>query len=127
MGANRTDENPLTVVIIDVSPVAWGDRDLRRTASDKQRQAQGKSSVGPLILEELLAAVQAFASAFMSLNRDSALVLVGVAGNEVAVLYPRKDHLEEFLKSRYSFVNLTDRLSFYEQNEKQFRSMIQDA
>ena len=99
MGANRTDENPLTVVIIDVSPVAWGDRDLRRTASDKQRQAQGKTSVGPLILEELLAAVQAFASSFMSLNRDSALVLVGVAGNEVAVLYPRKDHLEEFFSA----------------------------
>ena len=99
MGANRADENPLTVVIIDVSPVAWGDRDLRRTASDKQRQAAGKSSTGPLILEELLSSIQAFASAFVSLDRESALLFVAVAANEVAVVYPRKDHLEEFFST----------------------------
>ena len=99
MGANRADENPLTVVIIDASPVAWGERDLRRTASDKQRQAAGKASTGPLILEELLSSVQAFASAFVSLDRESALLFVAVAGNEVAVVYPRKDHLEEFFST----------------------------
>jgi hypothetical protein len=86
----------MAVVVIDVSPVVWGDRDLRRTASDRQRHAAGKSSTGPLILEELLSAVQAFSSAFMSLERDSALLLVAVAGSEVALVYPRKDHLESF-------------------------------
>eukprot|EP00980_Cylindrotheca_fusiformis_P007864 scaffold1669_cov129-Cylindrotheca_fusiformis.AAC.75 len=100
MAPNRSDENPLTALIIDVSPVAWGDRDLRRKASDRKRQNEGKSSNGqPLILEELLTCVQAFASALVSLERDSALIIVAVAGNEVAVIHPRKDHLETFFSN----------------------------
>lgn len=99
MAPKRSNERPLTVLVIDVSPVAWGERDLKRTASDKARLAAGKRSLGPATLEELLSAVQAFASAFVSLERDSALLLVAVAGNEVAVVYPRKDHLESYFSN----------------------------
>ena len=55
-----------------------------------------KKSVGPATMKELLSAVQAFASAFVSLERDSALCIVGVAGTDVAIVYPRKDHLEQY-------------------------------
>lgn len=100
MAPNRSDENPLTALVIDVSPVAWGDRDLRRTASNRKRQSGGKPSNGqPLILEELLSSVQAFASALVSLERESALLIIAVAGNEVAVVHPRKDHLETFFSN----------------------------
>mmetsp|Transcript_18013 Transcript_18013/g.44508 ORF Transcript_18013/g.44508 Transcript_18013/m.44508 type:complete len:354 (-) Transcript_18013:4023-5084(-) len=103
MAPSRSNENPLTALVVDVSPVAWGDRDLRRTASDRQRKAAGKASSGqPLILEELLVSIQAFASAFVSLERDSALFIVAVAGNEVSVVYPRKDDLEAFFSSNES-------------------------
>jgi transcription initiation factor TFIIH subunit 3 len=96
MAPKRSDENSLVVLVIDVSPVAWGEREMRRYSSDKARLAQGKRSLGPATLEELLAAVQAFASAFVGLERDSALLIVGVAGSEVAVVYPRKDHLQSY-------------------------------
>lgn len=86
----------MTVLVLDVSPVAWGERDMRRTASDKNRIAAGKRSLGPATLDELLSAVQAFASAFGSLDREATLVLVAVAGNQTAVVYPRKDQLETF-------------------------------
>jgi transcription initiation factor TFIIH subunit 3 len=96
MPAKRSDERPLTVLVIDVSPVAWGERDMQRTASDKARLAAGKRSLGPATLDEMLSAVQAFASAFGSLERDAALVLVAVAGNRSAVVHPRLDQLETF-------------------------------
>jgi transcription initiation factor TFIIH subunit 3 len=99
MGPKRIDENSLTVIVIDVSPVAWGERDLKRAASDKARLAAGKRSVGPATLDELLSAVQAFSSAFVSLERDSALIMVAVAGSEVAVVYPRKDDLETYFSN----------------------------
>ena len=103
MAPSRSDENPLTALVIDVSPVAWGDRNFLRTASDRQRKAAGKASTGqPLILEELLISIQAFASGFVSLERDSALFIVAVAGNEVSVVYPRKDDLEAFFSSTES-------------------------
>jgi transcription initiation factor TFIIH subunit 3 len=100
MAPKRADERPLTILVIDVSPVEWGERDLRRTASDKARLAKGKPSLGPATLEELLLAVQAFSSAFVSTERESALVMVAVAGNEIAVVYPRKDQLEEYFSNQ---------------------------
>jgi len=92
----RTSERSLTVVVIDVSPVTWGKRDLQRTASDRARSAKNKPSIGPAKLDDLLSAIQAFSSAFSSLERDSALVLVAVAGSEVAVVHPRKDDMESY-------------------------------
>eukprot|EP00535_Pseudo-nitzschia_heimii_P003758 CAMPEP_0197173962 /NCGR_PEP_ID=MMETSP1423-20130617/689_1 /TAXON_ID=476441 /ORGANISM="Pseudo-nitzschia heimii, Strain UNC1101" /LENGTH=346 /DNA_ID=CAMNT_0042622845 /DNA_START=53 /DNA_END=1089 /DNA_ORIENTATION=+ len=95
----RPGERSLTVLVVDVSPVTWGKRDLLRTASDKARSAKGKPSVGPANLDDLLSAVQAFSSAFSSLERDSALILVAVAGSEVAVVHPRKDELENYFQN----------------------------
>ena len=100
MASKRAAERPLTVLVIDVSPVEWGERDLRRTASDKACLAKGKPSRGPATLEDLLLALQAFASAFVSTERESALLMVAVAGNEIAVVYPRKDHLEEYFSNQ---------------------------
>jgi transcription initiation factor TFIIH subunit 3 len=92
----RQGERSLTVLVVDVSPVTWGRRDLIRTASDRARSAKGKPSVGPANLDDLLSAIQAFSSAFSSLERDSALILVAVAGSEVAVVHPRKDEMENY-------------------------------
>jgi len=92
----RAGERSLTVLVVDVSPVTWGKRQMLRNAQDKARFAKGKESVGPATLNDLLSAVQAFSSAYSSLERDSALILVGVAGSEVAVVHPRKDDMEEY-------------------------------
>ena len=96
--SNITNERSLTVLVIDVSPVAWGRNDKIRELLDEKRRQQNKSgTVGPGILEELLSSVQAFASATLSLDRDAALLIIGVAGSsDVAVVYPRKDQLEEY-------------------------------
>jgi transcription initiation factor TFIIH subunit 3 len=93
---SEEQRNNLTTIVMDISPVAWGERDMKRTASDKARLAAGKRSVGPATLEELIQAVQAFASAFLSLERNAALILIAVAGSEIATVYPRKDHLEHY-------------------------------
>jgi transcription initiation factor TFIIH subunit 3 len=95
----QPNERSLNVIVMDVSPVTWGERELIRTASDKSRLAAGKRSIGPARLEELLCAVQCFCSASTSLEKDAVLVLVAVAGSEVAVVYPRKDALEEYFRN----------------------------
>ena len=86
------DSNSLHVLILDVSPLAWGERNLRRQVSDKQQAARGKDfAVGPVVLDELLQAVQAFGGAACSMERDAGLIVFGVADQEIAVVYPRKD------------------------------------
>lgn len=102
MAPKRSDQNSLAVVVIDVSPVVWGERELRRAASDKSRLAAGKRSLGPAILEEVLSSVQAFANAFLAMEKDAALLMVAVAGKEVAVVYPRKDALQEYFDNAES-------------------------
>lgn len=89
----------LLALVLDVSPLAWGDRDLKRTAQDKARAAAGKRSVGPAILEEVLESVQAFGSSFCSIERDASLVVFAVADNESGVVFPRKNVLNEWLKN----------------------------
>ena len=85
------ESNSLLIIILDVSPLAWGSRDFQRKAQDKARFAKNKSSIGPATLEEVLEAVQAFGGAACSIERDAGLIIIGVADNEVAVVYPRKD------------------------------------
>lgn len=87
------DSNSLLVIILDVSPLAWGNRDLQRKVNDQRQQARGKptGSAGPAILEEVLDAVQAFSSAACSIEREAGLIVMGVADSEIAVIYPRKD------------------------------------
>jgi transcription initiation factor TFIIH subunit 3 len=95
----RQDSRSLLTIVVDVSPVTWGERDMRRSAMDKARLAAGKRSVGPATMEEVLLAVQAFASAYGSLERSSGLLIVAVADNEAAVVFPRKDHLARYFSS----------------------------
>ena len=97
--STTTTTNNLTVLVLDVSPVVWGDRDMKRTVSDKQRAAQNKRSVGPATLPELISAVEAFCSAVVSLERTAAILILAVAGNQVAVVYPRKDQLEQYFSN----------------------------
>jgi transcription initiation factor TFIIH subunit 3 len=95
----RPDSRSLLTIVVDASPVVWGERDFMRSANDKKRQEAGKRSVGPATLDELLRAVQAFATAFGSLERGSGLLVIGVADNEVAVVFPRKDHLARYFSN----------------------------
>lgn len=90
------DEKSLLVIVVDVSPTAWGEREVRRAASDKARLAAGKRSVGPATMDECLSAVRAFCGAYDSLQRDSVFIVIAVAGNESAVVYPRKNELHRF-------------------------------
>lgn len=96
---NKRNSNSLVVIVLDVSPCAWGERDLRRSANDKARLAQNKRSVGPATLDEVLRAVQAYSTTFASLERRSGLLVVAVADNETAVVFPRKDHLARYFAS----------------------------
>jgi transcription initiation factor TFIIH subunit 3 len=93
----NTDANSLLILVLDVSPLAWGERDIQRTAQDKSRVALGKRSVGPAVLEEALEATEAFASAFCSIEHDAGLVLIAVADNETAVVYPRSNDISEWM------------------------------
>jgi transcription initiation factor TFIIH subunit 3 len=106
----KSTSHSLLVIILDISPLAWGERDLRRTAQDKQRAAQEKRSVGPAILEEVLESVQALAVAVSSIERSSGILVLGVADNESAVVFPRKDQLETWLRSSDSYSPNTRRL-----------------
>ena len=95
----RPDSRSLLTIVLDVSPVAWGERELRRAANDKARLAKQKGSVGPATLEEVLRSVQAFSTAFGSLERVSGLLIVAVADNETAAVFPRKDHLARYFSN----------------------------
>lgn len=104
------ETSSLLTIVIDVSPLAWGERDLKRTAQDKARSAQGKRSVGPAILEEVLEAVQAYASAFCGIERDAGLIIIAVADNESAVVYPRKNYLRQWLVNPENYTPDTRRM-----------------
>lgn len=80
----------LLVVIMDITPSEWEDRDKIRQVQDHYRQKQKKDSIGPATFHEYLSTVTGFTSSFSLLNRNNALIIIGVAGNEVSVLYPRK-------------------------------------
>lgn len=94
----RSDERSLLVIVLDVSPVVWQIRQRQREGSDKARFEKSKPTIGPGTLEECLKAIQAFCGAFCGLQRDCALQILGVAGNETAVLFPRKDAMHEFFQ-----------------------------
>ena len=96
-GRAATPSNTLLVIVLDVSPLAWGERDVKRTALDRSRAADGKGSARPCLLEEVLDAVQAFGNAVHSTARNVGLLVSAVADNETAVVYPRKNHLAQWL------------------------------
>ena len=88
--ATTHQDRSLLVVVLDISPYPWGERDLHRKATDRKRLAEGKISIGPATIEDSMSSVLTFVLAFSSLNRDNCAVVVGVADSEAAVLYPRK-------------------------------------
>lgn len=97
-GFSVADSSSLVVVVLDVSSMSWGEHDLKRKAQDKARAASNKRSVGPAILEEMLDSILIFGNTLVScLERDAGFCLIGVSDNEVAVLYPRKNHLADWL------------------------------
>lgn len=87
-------DRSLLVLVLDLSPSTWGQREQSRKALDKIRRDQNKPSIGPATLHELLLATLSFLQAFVSCHRDNALVIIGVAGSEVSILYPRKDSMD---------------------------------
>lgn len=99
----KDNSNTLLVLVLDVSPLEWGERDMKRTALDRTRQADGKGSMGPAVLEEVLAAIKAFCNAVCSLERDAAVIVVAVADNECATIYPRKNHLAQWMRHPDSY------------------------
>eukprot|EP00590_Aulacoseira_subarctica_P008909 CAMPEP_0172431726 /NCGR_PEP_ID=MMETSP1064-20121228/59779_1 /TAXON_ID=202472 /ORGANISM="Aulacoseira subarctica , Strain CCAP 1002/5" /LENGTH=355 /DNA_ID=CAMNT_0013178597 /DNA_START=48 /DNA_END=1115 /DNA_ORIENTATION=+ len=71
--------------------MAWGERELRRKVSDQKRAASSKPSIGPARLSsDLLPAVVTFLLAYASLHRENCAIVIAVAGDETAVVYPRK-------------------------------------
>jgi transcription initiation factor TFIIH subunit 3 len=91
--------NSLLVIVVDVSPSAWGDREWKRTAQDQQRTAQGKRSVGPAVLNEVLESIVAFAVAASSMERSAGIIIIGVADQTSAILFPRNGPLTTWLRS----------------------------
>jgi transcription initiation factor TFIIH subunit 3 len=96
---SNDNNNTLLVVIVDVSPYAWGDRDVKRCARDQQRTLQNKRSIGPAILEEVIQSLCAFFIAVSSMERNAGIIVLGVADNESAILFPRNDALTEWTQS----------------------------
>jgi transcription initiation factor TFIIH subunit 3 len=98
--ADASSSNSLVVVVLDVSPMSWGEHDLKRKAQDKKRLPEGKRSAGPAILEEVLNSIIVFGNALLCcLERESAFIVIGVADNEVGVIYPRKNALVSWLNN----------------------------
>lgn len=92
--------NSLLVIVLDISPMPWGEHDFKRKAQDKPRLASGKRSVGPAILEEIIDSILIFINAIVCcLERNAAVMVIGVADNETAILYPRKNQLAQWLNS----------------------------
>lgn len=67
LGSSAVASTSLLALIVDVSPLAWGERDVQRSAQDKARAAAGKPSKGPCTLDEMLTAIQAFVAAYTSM------------------------------------------------------------
>jgi transcription initiation factor TFIIH subunit 3 len=102
--SNNSNSNTLLVIIVDVSPSAWGDRDIKRTQRDEQRvQVQNKRSIGPAILDELIQSICAYIVAMTSMERHAAVIIIGVAHQESAVIFPRKDVLNTWLHSTHGY------------------------
>eukprot|EP00979_Chaetoceros_neogracilis_P009560 scaffold2184_cov266-Chaetoceros_neogracile.AAC.19 len=94
MASPSVQDRSLLILIIDLTPKTWGQRNRARLESDKNRAEHKKGSVGPATLEETLNALLSFLIAFSSCHRDNTVIVIGVAGGEVSVLHPRKDRLD---------------------------------
>lgn len=82
------------VLILDLTPKIWGQRNQDRILSDKSRASQNKRSAGPATLQDVLDSLLSFLVAFTCCHRDNNVIVIGVAGGDVAVLHPRKNRLD---------------------------------
>ena len=89
-------DRSLLVLVLDLTPKTWGQRDQIREISDKSRRAQDpkKRSNGPATLKETISAILSFLIAFISCHRDNTVIIIGVAGSDISVLHPRKDRMD---------------------------------
>ena len=80
----------LLTLIIDVTPSEWQDRDTIRLVRDKINASKKRSSSsGPASFNEYISSITAFCVSFGMLNRDNTLCVIAVAGDYVAMVYPR--------------------------------------
>lgn len=110
MKKHHERESSLLTIVLDASPLAWGERDIQRAAQDKHRLAAGKRSAGPATLDEVLNSTVAFASSFTCVEKDCGIVVIGVADNETAILYPRKDELMDWIANPETYITDLARL-----------------
>ena len=102
--SSSSSSNTLLVIVVDVSPSAWGDRDVKRSERDEQRiTIQKKRSIGPAILDELIESLCAYIVAMTSMERNASIVIIGVAHQESAILFPRNDALNTWLQSTHGY------------------------
>ena len=94
---STVQDRSLLVLILDLTPKTWGERDQIRIYTDKKRKKENKSSAGPAKLEEILSCILSFLVAFSSCHRDNTVILIGVAGREVSVLHPRKNRMDDIM------------------------------
>jgi len=91
MDPSGDEAKSLLVVVLDCTPYTWGEREIRRKVSDQKRQSHQRSSVGPARLTtDVLPALISLLLAFSALHRENCAVVIAVAGDEVAIVYPRK-------------------------------------
>lgn len=87
----------LLLLIVDVTPSYWGERESLRSRQDLSRRKIGKRSIGPATLDEVLLSLLSFSSAFASLQRENCLIVIGVADSEIDIVYPRETILNEIM------------------------------
>jgi len=87
MATSHLQDKSLLLLILDITPSVWFHRSGLRNFQDQKYFPKSK---GPAKLEEILQSVQSFLLAFAALHRENSLVVIGVAGDEVGVIFPRK-------------------------------------
>lgn len=95
---SHSDPSLLTL-IIDITPSEWQDRDTIRLVRDKINFSKERPSSGPASFHEYISSILAFCLSFGSLNRENSLCVIAVAGDNVAVVYPRVGRSHGYMDS----------------------------
>jgi len=89
----------LLTLIIDITPSEWQHRDTIRLVKDKISANSKKPSSGPANFNEYISSILAFCFSFGSLNRANTLNVIAVAGDNVALVYPRIGKAHGYMES----------------------------
>ena len=88
---NILQDRSLLVLTIDIIPSTWTHQHTVQIIRHKQRTSAKKETIGPATLTiDVLPSITTFLLAYAACHRENALVILGCAGDEVAVVYPRK-------------------------------------